>query len=74
MATTNCLRVARFVPMSIPRDGDVVQVQTASSFLTRFVALPTVSAAIPFPTAEGDVLQADATLAWVALPADGGTN
>jgi hypothetical protein len=76
MATTNCLRVARFVPMAIPANGDLVQIQDATTFLTRFIATPTGGgggATLPAPTREGDVLQADASLAWVAGQIEGGS-
>jgi hypothetical protein len=73
MATTNCLRVARFIPMAIPNDGDVVQIVDAGAFSTRFTQMVGGGGAtLPIPTAEGDVMQADASLNWVAVPLDGG--
>lgn len=74
MSTTQCLRVARFVPTAMPTDGDIVQVLNAVAFTTRFFASASGGGSLPIPQNEGDVLQADAGLLWIAAPIDGGSS
>jgi hypothetical protein len=72
VATTQCLRVAQWIPTNAPETGDAIQVVTPSPLVTRFIEI--AGGSFPVPTAEGDVMQADAALQWVAIPIDGGTN
>jgi hypothetical protein len=74
MATTHCLRVAQFVPMATPLVGDAPQVTQVNPLRTRWNPMAPGGVNFPpIPTREGDVMQADASLAWVAVPIDGGT-
>ena len=70
MATTQCLRMAQWLPTSLPETGDAVQVVTPSPIKTRFIQI--AGGSFPVPMNEGDVMQANAALAWIAVPVDGG--
>lgn len=71
MPTTQCLRCAQWIPTSLPTTGDAVQVVTPDPIVTRFIEV--AGGSFPVPMNEGDVMQADATLDWIAAPIVGAT-
>lgn len=71
MATTQCLRVAQWLPTFDPAVGDGVQCTQVTPLRARFAEI-SAGNALPVPTKEGDVMQADAALQWVAVQIDGG--
>ncbi len=73
MATTQCLRVAQWLPTFDPEVGDGVQVTQVAPLRSRFAEF-SAGGSLPVPVAEGDVIQADASLQWVAAQVDGGAS